>query len=46
MYLYGNKFGDSDEIRKDMFGFFRKVNKALERATPSGYLNLAYVKLI
>ncbi|MBU4487419.1 MAG: hypothetical protein KKD38_10880, partial [Candidatus Delongbacteria bacterium] len=41
-----NSFGDSDGSRKDMFRFFRKVQKILEDATPFKDLNLAYIKIL
>lgn len=41
-----NSFGDSDGIRKDMFRFFRQIEKNLERATPFNDLNLDYIKII
>lgn len=34
-----NSFGDSDGTRKDMFRFFRQVEKNLESATPFNELN-------
>jgi len=41
-----NSFGDSDGIRKDMFRFFRQIEKNLERSTPFSDLNLDYIKII
>lgn len=41
-----NSFGNSEGIRKDMFRFFRKVQKILEAATPYKGLNLAYIKIV
>jgi len=41
-----NSFGDSDGIRKDMFRFFRQIEKNLEDATPFNDLNLDYIKII
>lgn len=41
-----NSFGDSEGTRKDMFRFFRRVQKILESATPFKDLNLAYIRII
>lgn len=41
-----NSFGDSDDIRKDMFRFFRQIEGNLEEATPFNDLNLDYIKII
>ena len=41
-----NSFGDCDGTRKDMFRFFRQIEKNLERATPFNDLNLDYIKII
>lgn len=41
-----NSFGDSDGTRKDMFRFFRQIEKNLERSTPFSDLNLDYIKII
>ncbi len=41
-----NSFGDSNGARKDMFRFFRRVQKTLENSTPFEELNLSYIRII
>lgn len=41
-----NSFGDSDGLRKDMFRFFRLMQRGIEGATPFRELNLSYIKVM
>jgi hypothetical protein len=41
-----NSFGDSNAYRKDMFRFFKLIEKNLNKATPFHDLNIAYIKVI
>ncbi|GAA0790100.1 hypothetical protein [Hathewaya limosa] len=41
-----NSFGDSNGIRKDMFRFFRLIQKSVNEATPFEKVNLAYNRIL
>ena len=41
-----NSFGDANGTRKDIYRFFRSVQKNLEKATQFDELNLAYIRLL
>ena len=41
-----NSFGDSNGARKDIYRFFRLVQKGLENVSPFYDLNLSYIKVI
>lgn len=41
-----NSFGDSNGARKDIYRFFRLVQKNIENASPFHNLNLSYIKVI
>ncbi|MDP2807878.1 MAG: hypothetical protein Q8O74_07065, partial [bacterium] len=41
-----NSFGDANGTRKDMYRFFRSVQKNFEKATPFDRLNLSYSRLL
>lgn len=41
-----NSFGDSNGARKDVYRFFRLVQKGLENTSPFYDLNLSYIKVI
>jgi hypothetical protein len=41
-----NSFGDSNGTRKDMFRFFRLVQRGLNSLTPSNDINEAYMRVI
>lgn len=41
-----NSFGDSNGARKDIYRFFRLVQKNIENASPFYNLNLSYIKVI